>query len=195
MGLNCTEGGTVIVIRDCKENTLNCASPAQYRAKDSIAGPSLGAGVHLLSVLLVCKDNGDEFGSGKQRRIGMYDYEFPGGSEHEVSEGDSFGATRDGREGVLARPHGKEESTDDDVCGVIILIGPDLPSVSKLEESTEKTWSDGFLSSWWRVHIVECFQERAEGWPKLGSVLDVNGAPLETTPERRSQVACGSAQS
>jgi hypothetical protein len=78
---------------------------------------------------------------------------------------------------------------------VVVLVGSQFPTVGELEETAEEFGSDGFLTTGWGVNIVIGFEEGPECRPELGSVLDVNGALLETTPERRSQVACGSAQS
>ena len=78
---------------------------------------------------------------------------------------------------------------------MVVLVRLELPAVGELEQTTEETGSDGFLRSRWWVNVVEGFEEGTEGRPELGSILDVNGTLFETTPERRSQVACGSAQS
>ena len=67
--------------------------------------------------------------------------------------------------------------------------------MGELEQTAEETGSDGLLMPGWGVDVVEGFEEGSEGRPKLGAVLDVNGALPETTPERRSQVACSSTQS
>ncbi len=115
--------------------------------------------------------------------------------ENEVSQGDKLGSAGRGREGVLTGPHREEKGSDDNVGGMIVLVGPDLAAVGKLEEAAEQSWGNGLLPEGWRVDVVEGFEERSEGGPKLGAVLDVNGALFETTPERRSQVACGIAHS
>ena len=64
-----------------------------------------------------------------------------------------------------------------------------------MEEAPEESWGDGFLPFGRRIGIVKGFEEGAQCWPQVGAVLDVKGARLEMVPKRRSQAACGRAQS
>ncbi len=108
---------------------------------------------------------------------------------------EKFGPARTLHVRVLAGPHGEEESADYYVGRVVVLVGSQFPTVGELEETAEEFGSYGFLTTGWGVNVVVGLEEGPECRPELGSVLDVNGALVETTPERRSQVACGSAQS
>jgi hypothetical protein len=125
----------------------------------------------------------------------VLDHLLPKVSKNQVSKCDAFGPASGWCERVFAGPHGEEESANDYVCRVVVLVGAELPAMRELEQTSEELGSDGFLATGWGVNVVESFEEGSEGWPKLGAVLDVNGALFETTPERRSQVACGSPQS
>jgi hypothetical protein len=116
-------------------------------------------------------------------------------AKEQASERHTFGLAGGWGEGVLTRTHGKKESADDNVGFMVVLVGTDDAAMGELEQPTEEARGDGFLATRGRVHIVESFQEGAESGPELGAVRDVNGAPLETAPERQSQVACGTAQS
>jgi hypothetical protein len=62
VGVDGTEGGGVRVAFDGANDALDCSSPAEDGAEDSVARPSLGSGIHFSPVLLVSEDNGYEFG-------------------------------------------------------------------------------------------------------------------------------------
>jgi hypothetical protein len=51
-----------------------------------------------------------------------------------------------------------------------------------LEEASEQSRGDSFLTEGRRVDVVVRLQEGAEGRPKLGSVLDVNGGLVGNDP-------------
>jgi hypothetical protein len=195
VGAERAERSSCGAVGDSPEDALDGSSPAQDRAKDAIAGASLCTSVHFVAVLLILEDNGEELRASKEGRIGMRDNLFAAVTENEVSESDSFRSAGSRGECILAGSHGEKEGSDDDVRGVIILVGAGLPAVRKLKEATKQSGSDGLLTVRRGVYVVESGEESSEGRPKLGSVRDVNGALLETTPERRSQVACGCSQS
>ena len=61
--------------------------------------------------------------------------------------------------------------------------------------SSQQFGCDGTLSLGGWVGIGEGFKEGAGGRTQLGRARDVQGARLQIVPKRRSQVACGFAQS
>jgi hypothetical protein len=131
------EGSAIGVAVDGAQDPLDGSSPAEDGAEDAIAGPSLGACIHFISVLLVSEDDGEEFGFRQKGRIGVWDDVLLGVSEDEAAECDSLGSPRDGSERVLARAHREEDGSDDNVGGVVILVGSEAPIVGELEEPAE----------------------------------------------------------
>ena len=189
------ERGCIGAAGDGAKDALDGAAPTEDGAKNAVAGAPLGAGVHLIAVLLIFKNDSDELRVNEEGRVRVVDDSLPYVAKNQVSHGDALGFAEGWCERVFTRPHGKKEGANNEVGSVVIFVGTNTAMVRELEKPPQETGSDSLLSLRGRVHVVEGFQEGAERGPKLGSVRDVNGALLETTPERRSQVACGSAQS
>jgi hypothetical protein len=101
---------------------------------------------------------------------------------------------RGGRE--FAGPHGEEKATDHKIgdLGVdrVARIGH---AVGEMAEGPEKLGRQGALALGGGVEVVESLEEGLDAGQQLGAAFDVKGAALETVPERRSQVACGTAHS
>jgi hypothetical protein len=97
--------------------------------------------------------------------------------------------------GVLAGAHSKEERADNQVGQVSqgrgAMVGAASAAGQELEELPKELGGDCLLSRRGRVSIVECLQQCSDGGEKLGAPFDVDGTPLEVTPKRRSQIACG----
>ena len=150
---------------------------------------------HLGPVFLIDKDNCDVLGLGKEQGIRMADDAFRSVPEDEGAKFGAFCPAWLGGFHKLAGAHCKEVSADDEVDSMLVDVGASLRGTSKFPEAPEEFWGSGLLSIWWRVDVVIGSKEGSQRWEELGSVRDVKGAPLEMIPERRSQVACGSAQS
>jgi hypothetical protein len=77
-------------IRDGAEDALDGTAPAEDGAKDAVAGPSLGPGIHLGSVFLIREDDGDELRADEEGRIGLVDDLLSQVSENKAAEGDTL---------------------------------------------------------------------------------------------------------
>lgn len=86
---------------------LNDGAPAFDWAKDFLIHAALGAGILLVSVLLVFKDEGNKLGREKSR-VRMYNNAMVVITENNPLEVHDFGATRGGHLGKFARAHCKE---------------------------------------------------------------------------------------
>jgi hypothetical protein len=73
---------------------------------------------------LVLKHDGEELGSGDERRVGMREDMLAEVAKDEVAKSDSLGSTGGRGECVLTQAHGEEEGANDKVRGVVVLIGP-----------------------------------------------------------------------
>jgi hypothetical protein len=175
---------------------LNLRSIANDGTEVGVACASLGPRVHLLSVLLIDESDGDELGTREEARIGVRDDCVVGRSENETIEVDALCLACDVWLGILARTHGKKEGgSNDDVGqdrGGCIADGR---MVGCLEEFPKQARCDGLLTASRRVYVFECFEEGFDDWLQVLAARDVKGTRLEIVPKRRSQTACGRAES
>jgi hypothetical protein len=116
-GVDCSSPGGV---RHCPEDVLNLCPIADDRAEVRVSGSSLCPRVHLLSVLLIYKSDGDELGDCEEPGVVVIDDRVVCSSENETLEVDASGSASYVRFGVLARMHGEKEGSNDYVrndCG------------------------------------------------------------------------------
>ena len=95
----------------------------------------------------------------------------------------------------LAGPHREEVSANDKVNCVFVDVGSGGSGAGEFPKTSEQFWCCRFLAVGRRIYVVVGTEEGSQRGKELGAVRDVKGAALEIVPERRSQVACGSAQS
>jgi hypothetical protein len=156
---------------------------------------ALNSGVHLGSVLLVYESNSDELGDDKEGWVVMFDNSVVHGSKDQSIKVDTFCLSDDVRSRILARSHGKEEGSDYHVGYHGRGSVEERRVLGGLEQLAEQSRSDSFLSIGWRIYAFECFEEGFDRRVQVLACLEVNGAWLESVPKRRSQTACGSADS
>lgn len=160
-----------------------------------MASFALGAVVHFVSVFLVDKNDCNEFGRRGKVWVRRGEESFPRVTEDEGANRGPFGLSGAGGFDELTRPHGEVVGSNEEVDCVLVQVCSDTTGPSEGPEASQQLGCDGFLTVWRGVYVVVGPEEGTERWQELSAVLDVKGAPFEMVPERRSQVACGSAQS
>ena len=195
-GVGASRGGGAVV-RNCCNDPLDDSGPSTDGAELGVARPVLSPRVRLVTVLLVSESNGDRVCKDGETGVMVGEKAVIGIPEGDVSKGDTDGTAGEGCDRILARPHGEEEGANDEIgcvgVGGVGQVGGTWLAVG--EKAAEEFRGDGALSVRCGVPVVVGTEELADAGEKLGAVREVTGARLETTPKRRSQVACGSADS
>jgi hypothetical protein len=125
---------------------LDGSAPTEYGAENAVASAALGAGVHFIAVFLIGEDDSEELCCREEGGVVVGNNALPKVTKDQVTQSDSFCFAGRGSEGVLAGAHGIKESPDDQVSGVVVLVGAEATAMGELEQPTEEAGSDGFLA-------------------------------------------------
>ncbi len=156
----------------------------------------MGSSVILQTVLLILDSDG---GSSGRRQITCVVVQLPVClvAKDDSPETRDFGSPGCGGRGYLTRPHGEEvrhnSNLRDDSCLAVVLLVSSAPRA--LVHVPQELRSYRSLLPLWRVTVVARLQPHSHEGAHVGRSREVHGAPPDIPPKRRSQVACGFAQS
>jgi hypothetical protein len=152
-------------VRDCGDNPLDCWTPTEYRAEETVTGASLSSCIHLLPVLLVLEDDCDIVSQREQIRVQERENAPQSGAENNATHTDMFSVARASHLGVFAWSHCERECIKDQVSRVSLGRGSGILCVAGqlLEEYLEQYRGNGFLAFGRWICVIEGLQEGCDG--------------------------------
>ena len=173
VGVGGVDGCVRAVLGDAADDAGNEGGGGADGAEDGVAGALLGSRVALVGVLLIVKGDGDAL-SAVEDGGAVGDRAPVVVPELEVAECEQPSSPANWNGGVLAGPHGKEESEDGQV-GNNSVEGVGVGVAGLGSHVSQELGGDGLLAVGWGIVVVEGFEEGSQGGEEVGAVRLVKG--------------------
>jgi hypothetical protein len=139
-----------------------------------VRGPALGAGVDLVAILLILKDERDILGGEKGGVRVVNDAAAPV-PEEESAEVNTFGLTGGWGGSEFTGAHGKEPGSDEEISndGRGAVTEERIWGSRGRVDAAEEPGCDRFLAVGRGVDVIEGSEEASDGWVQEVAVRDV----------------------
>lgn len=132
--------------RDGAEDALHGSHKSVDGAEEGVFGAFLRAPVHFDPILLVLERKRHPMRVPGQEGVRVGEDMKASVAKRNVFQFECFGTAGASGFDNLARSNGKEESADDNVDGVVIIVSPDLFLCSEVGEGAEESRGEGLLT-------------------------------------------------